>query len=416
MSTPFPADPSVPSVVPDAVNVPLAASAPLEAACDHDGESSATKTVRVLHLINGEHYSGAERVQDLLARQLPQFGYEVGFACVKPVRFPTARETKSAPLVELPMRGRFDLRVVGQLAKMVRDGNFALVHAHTPRTALVGRLATRQAGVPFVYHVHSPAGRDSTRRVLNTLNALVERVALRDADRIVTVSPSLKRYMLQRGVPVERVVCVPNGVPCAPAAANRTPPATTWTLGAVALFRPRKGVEVLLEALAALRSWNVDVRLRAVGGFETPAYESAVLALADRLGLDDAIDWVGFTREVNAELAQMDLFVLPSLFGEGLPMVVLEAMAAGVPVIASWVEGIPLAVRHRETGVLVHPGSVSQLRVAVEQFVSGDFDYAEMSSRARDRHAERFSDVAMARALAAVYDDLFSSRSHARGR
>ena len=62
-------------------------------------------SIFALHLVNGEHYSGAERVQDLLARQLPQFGCEVGFACVKPQKFPNARETKTAPLVEMPMRG-----------------------------------------------------------------------------------------------------------------------------------------------------------------------------------------------------------------------------------------------------------------------------------------------------------------------
>ena len=78
------------------------------------------ETIQVLHLVNGEHYSGAERVQDLLARQLPQFGCEVGFACVKPRRFPAARESKQAPLVEMPMRGRFDLRVVKRIAELVR--------------------------------------------------------------------------------------------------------------------------------------------------------------------------------------------------------------------------------------------------------------------------------------------------------
>ncbi|MCI0491836.1 MAG: glycosyltransferase, partial [Planctomycetes bacterium] len=109
-------------------------------------------TCRVLHLINGEHYSGAERVQDLLARQLPGCGFSVGFVCVKPGRFPAARETKDVPLVELPMCGRLDWKLVKQLVAMVRDEGYALIHAHTPRTALIGRLAARRAGVPLVYH------------------------------------------------------------------------------------------------------------------------------------------------------------------------------------------------------------------------------------------------------------------------
>lgn len=369
-------------------------------------------TVRALHLVNGEHYSGAERVQDLLAMQLPHFGCDVGFVCVKPRRFPAAREAKNAPLVEMPMRGRFDLRIVKRIAAIIRNERYDLVHAHTPRTALVGRLAAKRAGVPFLYHVHSPAGRDSTRRLLNRINAIVERSAVRDADRLIAVSQSLRQYMIAAGIMPHRIACVPNGVPALGNAHDRSPPSGPWMLGAVALFRPRKGVEVLLESLAVIRSRGIDARLRAVGGFESPDYEWAIHALAEKLGIEDAIDWIGFTRGVNRELAKIDVFVLPSLFGEGLPMVVLEAMTAGVPVVASRVEGVPDAVVHRATGLLVEPGSVSQLSRALEDIVAGNVDYAALSRNARQRHAELFSDATMAAGVSAVYRDVLNS-SHA---
>ncbi len=365
-------------------------------------------SIFALHLVNGEHYSGAERVQDLLARQLPRFGCEVGFACVKPQRFPNARETKTAPLVEMPMRSRFDLRVVKRIAELVRSEDYDLVHAHTPRTALVGRLAARKAGVPFVYHVHSPASRDSTRRLLNWINATAEWAVVRGADRLIAVSPSVRDYMIDRGISAERIICVPNGVPIANNQVERRSPTGVWTLGAVALFRPRKGIEVLLEALAVLRSRSLNVRLRAVGGFETPVYKAEVLGLAERLGLAEAIDWIGFTRNVNRELAKINLFTLPSLFGEGLPMVVLEAMAAGLPVVASRVEGVPEAVAHRETGLLVESGSVSQLAQAIEEVMNGGVDYSTLSHGARSRHAEAFSDEIMAAGVASVYRDVLA--------
>jgi glycosyltransferase involved in cell wall biosynthesis len=310
----------------------------------------------------------------------------------------------------MPMRGRFDLRVVKRIVKLVRSEGYELIHAHTPRTALVGRLAARRAGVPFVYHVHSPAGRDSTRRILNWVNAFVEWAAVRDADRLVAVSPSVREYMSGRGIPADRIVYVPNGVPALHDAARRRPPSGTWTLGTVALFRPRKGTEILLEALAALRSRGLDVRLRAVGGFETLGYETGIRALAKQLDLDTAIDWIGFTRNVDRELAKVDLFVLPSLFGEGLPMVVLEAMAVGLPVVASRIEGVPNAVVHRETGLLVEAGSVSQLAQAIEELITGRVDYAQLSLCARQRHAELFSDTAMASGVAAVYRDVVALR------
>jgi glycosyltransferase involved in cell wall biosynthesis len=377
--------------------------------------SADTRIIHVLHVVNGEHYAGAERVQDLLARQLPRYGCEVGFACVKPRQFPDARESKNVPLVKLPMCGRFDLRVVKRIVQLVHDDGYQIIHAHTPRTALVGRLAAHRAGVPFIYHVHSPAGHDSTRPVLNWINAFVEWAAVRDAERLIAVSPSVREYMIGRGIPAERIVYVPNGVPAASHLVERRPPSATWTLGTVALFRPRKGTEVLLEALAALRSRGVDVRLRAIGSFETAAYETAIRSLAERLDLGTAIDWIGFTRSVNRELAQIDLFVLPSLFGEGLPMVVLEAMAVGLPVVASRVEGIPNAVVHRETGLLVDPASVSQLAHAIEKIVTCGVDYTALSHNARRRHAELFSDTKMASGVAEVYRKVLTTAPIAPG-
>ncbi|HID78516.1 MAG TPA: glycosyltransferase family 1 protein, partial [Planctomycetaceae bacterium] len=129
----------------------------------------------VLHVINGEHYAGAERVQDLLAARLPQFGFRVTFACLKPGRFAQLRQCPTAPICPLPMHGRFDLHVAGRLAAQLRQGGYALVHTHTPRSALVGTLAARKARVPVVAHVHSPAWRDTTSGWRNHINALVER-------------------------------------------------------------------------------------------------------------------------------------------------------------------------------------------------------------------------------------------------
>lgn len=373
------------------------------------GPQPSQATARVLHVINGEHYSGAERVQDLLAAELPALGFDVGFACVKPDRFPGARKSQSAELFELPMRWAYDPQCVAKLVEIIKNENYEVVHAHTPRSLLVGSRAARRANVPLVYHVHSPTAKDSTRRVQNFLNARMESWALRRAARLIAVSPSLKQWMCEQGFAESRVAYVPNGVPPIEAAPRETPTGK-WTLGMAALFRPRKGMEVLVEALAALRSQGLDVHLRAIGPFESPEYQAEIEQLVDSRGVADAITWTGFVDDIAAELAEIDLFVLPSLFGEGLPMVVLESMAAAVPVVASHVEGIPEAIRHREDGLLFEPGSVSQLALAVEELISGgnDLDYAAMSRNAQQRHAEKFSAHAMAGEVASVYREILS--------
>jgi glycosyltransferase involved in cell wall biosynthesis len=358
---------------------------------------------RVLHVINGEHYSGAERVQDLLASYLPDAGYEVGFACVKPGRFSQVRHCRDAKLYELPMSSRLDFSCGRRIAMLVRDEGYALIHAHTPRSLMVGMQAARKAGVPLVYHVHSPAGRDSTHRLRNQINVWLERRAGHRAAKLIAVSPSVRRYMIEQGFRASQVVCVPNGVPRIMVPPRRRTP-KSWTLGMTALFRPRKGVEVLLEALAAARDAGADVRLRAIGPFETPGYEAEVHALVDRLGIADAIHWTGFVADISAELAKIDALVLPSLFGEGLPMVILEAMAAGVPVIATRVEGVPEAVLHGETGLLVEPGDPIGLAAAIGELTSDVYSYPDLSRNSQERHAHDFSAEIMALNVARVYD------------
>ncbi len=99
----------------------------------------------------------------------------------------------------------------------------------------------------------------------------------------------------------------------------------------------------------------------------------------------------------------MDLFVLPSLFGEGLPMVVLEAMAAGVPVIAARVEGIPEAIRDGVDGLLAAPADAGDLAAAIARYVQGAVDWTSIRASAHCRQAEKFSDRSMAQGVAKIY-------------
>jgi glycosyltransferase involved in cell wall biosynthesis len=150
-----------------------------------------------------------------------------------------------------------------------------------------------------------------------------------------------------------------------------------------------------------------------VGPFESPQYEAEIAAQVRRLRLSDHVTWTGFTRDVGEELRKMDLLVLPSLFGEGLPMVVLEAMAAGVPVVATHVAGIPEAIRHGRDGVLVTPGDPDDLARAIADVVGGHYDWSGLRQSALTRHARHFSDRAMAAGVAAVYRELLEDQSGA---
>ncbi|MCE5267538.1 MAG: glycosyltransferase family 4 protein [Planctomycetaceae bacterium] len=388
-----------PTLAPVPVALPPVSTAP----------TPATETIGVLHVINGEHYAGAERVQDLLAKRLPEFGFQPGFACVKPDVFEAMRESQDAPLWNLPMWGKFDLRIGWKVADVVRQHGYRLLHAHTVRTAMIGGIAAAAAGVPLVYHAHSPTVRNNTGGWQDRMKAVVERLCLRRVAHVIAVSEAMAEYVAAAGFDRSRITVVSNGVPRLASLPPKPRPTSCWTLGTVALFRPRKGIEVLLEALAILRQHGLPVRLRAVGGFESHRYEAELAARIRELELSRHVAWTGFTRDVTAELQRMDLLVLPSLFGEGLPMVVLEAMASGVPVVATRVDGVPEAIRNGCDGVLTSPGDAKQLAQGIADVIRGRYDWSAMRTSAWSRQGRLFSDRSMAAGAAAVYNQLLAA-------
>ncbi len=361
---------------------------------------------RVLHIINGEHYAGAERVQDLLALDLPNHGFDVAFATLKTGLFATTRRSQAVPIHALQMRHRFDLRPAKELARTIRRDNFSLIHTHTPRAALIGRIASAITGVPLVHHIHSPTNRDSTRWIQNKINAYVEQLSVRNISASISVSNSLACYARDLNIPAERSYVVYNGVPPQGELPSRDTPTQCWTLGTVALFRPRKGLEILLHAMAQLRQAGHDVRLRAIGGFESEAYRKKIEALVQSLQLESHIDWTGFTTNVSDEFSKLDLFILPSLFGEGLPMVVLEAMAAGIPMVGTRVEGVTESIRHQIDGLLVAPNDAQALAQAISQYLLGQVDWQAFRSHAHRRQADHFSVQSMSRGIANVYREV----------
>lgn len=388
------------------IAIPQASTAPVLGAAQSEQPPQQVTPLRILHLVNGEHFSGAERVQSHLGRCLPKSSVNADFACVKPGKFAemlSEQDGRWGQCYDASMTNRFDLRAAWKIRNLVRQDGYHLLHAHTPRTAMIAAVASRLTGVPWVYHVHSPAARDSSLALSNWLNAGVEKLSLGSCSHLIAVSESLRLDCIRHGCHEDDVTVVHNGVP-----AIRPPRASTpvvggpWVIGMVALMRPRKGLEIVLDAIASLRD-RYQITLRIIGPFETKEYEATIDDQIARLQISESIERVGFTRNVPAELAKLDAMVLPSLFGEGLPMVVLEAMAAGLPVIATRVEGTPEAVTDGVEGLLAEPRDVQSLSKKIEELVSGVHDWTQMAEAAFERHAKDFSDHAMAEKTADVY-------------
>lgn len=363
--------------------------------------------LRVLHVVNGEHFAGAERVQSHLGRCLPRLGVQGDFAMVKPGKFAQVLREQDGIWGEgfaIRMNSPFDLRPAWQLRDLIHERRYDLLHAHTPRTAVIASIASRLTGVPWIYHVHNPALRDSPSKCSNQINAWIEKVSLHGCSHMIAVSESLRLDCIAGGAAEHDVSVVHNGVPAIRHQREWIPaPEGTWTLGMVALMRPRKGLEVVLEALTLLAAEDRDVSLQCTGPFETEQYEKEIKERIDALGIGERVELRGFTNNVPRTLAKVDALVHPSLFGEGLPMVVLEAMAAGLPVVATRVEGTPEAITDGVEGLLAEPRDPVSLADSIRSLIRGDHDWSQMAERAHQRHLKCFSDEAMARGTAEVY-------------
>jgi len=369
-------------------------------------EPKTQKRIKVLHVVNGEYYAGAEKVQDLLALHSRQFGIDSGFACVRGNQFPLKRECQNAPLETHNLAHPWHFNSIKSIVKMVETGDYDLLHAHTPRSGWAALSAGKLSGRPVAYTVHDMfLGQKSG--VLRTAFNRYSIRRLQHADFVTTVSPETTQLAEQLGLGKSRRMIL-NGVPAAPNF-NRQPPGKTWTLGSVGLIRPCKGIEVLIESIAILKKRNCPIRATIVGTFYTESYQQEIMQLVAKNGLTADIEFPGFTTDVPAHLKNFDLFAMPSVEPEGLPMVLLEAMAHGLPMIGSDVPGVRDAITHDSDGYIFPNKNPEALANTVQNFITGKINWLRLSKNAKSRHHEQFSAERMAQEFSEVYHNLVAS-------
>lgn len=317
----------------------------------------------VLMVVDSLQMGGAERHAADLAIALHRRGVAVVVACSAGGFLAGAIERAGIEVCVLGSRQvkrRLGLLLAWRLRRLIHHRHVRLVHAHMYAGGAAGALALVGSGLPLVRTEHSEAswrGRWAT---------LVGRLAYRRTAHIIAVSAPIRQRLVERdGVPAERVTVIP----CAmPQDCPRQPsPALPETLGGrplvgvVARLQPEKGVDVLLRAASRIVDRRPECTLVVMGDGPLRAMLEAQAA---RLGLAGHVHFLGFRPDVPALLPLLEVLVVPSL-SEGAPLVVLEAMAAGVPVVASATGGIPDQIRHEEDGLLVPPGDDAALAAAV---------------------------------------------------
>lgn len=268
-----------------------------------------------------------------------------------------------------------------------------VVHTRLFSAGLWGRVAARLSGVPAIVHTHG----GFTFREKKCKRLPIEQLLVRATDRSICVSQAVKDHLIAEGhLPEDRLTVVSNGI-----AVNRFlhlptgTPATPVRLVTVGRLAPVKGYDILIRALGLLK--NVDFTLRMAGDGPDAA---GLAGLARKLGIEGRITFLGTRADIPDLLAGSDIFIAPSR-SEGLPVAVLEAMAAGRPVVASDVGGNREVLKG--VGWLAPPDDPVALARVLIQVLKRPDEAAQRKRAARDRVVRQFTFEKMVAAHESLY-------------
>ncbi len=354
----------------------------------------------VLHTESSAGLGGQEIRTLNEARWTVERGWRVILACQPAGRLYERAREAGLDAVALPMKAAWDARATLRLVSLIKRERVDIVNTHSSVDAWLGGLAARVARVPVVRtrHVSIPI-----RRGWNPVYTWL-------ADRVITSGEVIRSIVVAAGVAAHRVAAIPAGVKLDEFPFRLRSEVLAGSLGvsspvigSVAMFRGSKGHAHLLEAFGLLRTRYPQATLLLVGDGIRRGW---VEGLARAAGLGQAVVFTGFRPDVAALLGVMDCFVLASTRTEGVPQSLLQAFAAGVPVVASDVGGVPEVVIDGATGLLVTVESASALHRGIEAVLADRASAERRARAARTLVEERFSHHAMMTRLLDLYGDL----------
>src|SRR5882762_1781775 len=361
--------------------------------------------MRILQICSARQIGGGEKHLADLANGLARRGHDVyaalipGSPLLAELLFVTTQN-----IVQLPMRNSLNVGSALKLARFVRQHEIEIVHAHMARDYPLAAWAARRAGARLVL----------TRHVLFPLNR-IHRVTLRRTSRVIAVSQAVAEGLQAQGLfDPEKVVRIYNGIDIDRFGKGRGDVAVheegankKLRVGMIGHLAPIKGQEDFIRAAAIVCGVRDDVEFVIAGEDKSRSGEHRrrLETLIDELGLSQRVSLLGWVEDVAHILPTFELFVSPSR-SEPFGLSIVEAMAAGVPVVATMSEGACEIIEDDQTGHLVPIGDVEALAKATVDLLSDGKESDRLSENAQRAVRERFSLERMLEATEEVYRDV----------
>jgi glycosyltransferase involved in cell wall biosynthesis len=363
----------------------------------------------IAHLVIGGEVAGGQLVALRLARGARARGDSVLFLSPARGAFTELVEREGFEVDLVDVSRTFKVGGALRLVRLLRARRVDVLHTHTALAAnVLSRVAGRPAGVAVVSHIHIE-NHFRPNRLARAVHTTLDNASARLAARVIAVSTDTRNSLVAQGYPPRLVDVVHNGIDVEGEAARRADglrdelgvPAGAFLVGELARLCDVKGQRELIEAAALVPEVHVVVAGDDLeqGG----AYRERLAGLARDRGVSGRVHFLGYRADAGALLDQLDVLVLPSWI-EGLPLVVLEAMAHAKPVVATPVGGTPELVADGETGVLVPPRDPAALADAIRSLAADPARARRLGAAGRERVEREFSEAAMTARVLEVYD------------
>src|SRR5208337_1486496 len=351
---------------------------------------------QVAHVTFGLNVGGQEKLLVEFARHTEPRSFDLRFISIG-LRGELAEDVEAQgwPLIALGAPSGLKPSLIVKLAAILRRWRPDVVHTHDQRALFYAGPAARLIGVPMVVHTRHGRDVDATPR-----QTIMFRGLARLVDRFVCVSEEVAALSRRQGIDESKLHTILNGIDIGRFGFHG--PDARGPVVTVARVSPEKDIDNLVRATVLAVERAPALRVEIAGG--GPCREE-MGRLAAELGVADRITFMGEVRDVPAVLARARMFVLPSR-SEGIPLTVLEAMARGLPVVATRVGGLAEVVEQGVTGLLVPPADPAELGTAMAE-LWGDPDRLDRLGHAGRRRAEECFDV---RRMVAQYEALYRQR------
>lgn len=376
--------------------------------------------MRILQIAYKSDIAGGEIVLLNLCDYFHALGHEVQVVCPRPGDLATRVAELGLKVHFLPIPKTYDLLAAYRLRRLIQREKIDLVHSHGMLVNIISRLAGQGLpGVKLVNTVHLTRDlKDQaryTRRVQRLKNHYYRRLdnwTAGRADRIIAVSYAVQSDLIRQGIPEAKISVIQNGIQMVPQPEakaverlrqefNLNP--TDFVLGSVVRLSRQKDIPTLLNAMKILVSAYPRLKLLLIGsGLLTESMKQ----LTSQMGLDPYVIFTGFRTDVRQLYYVMDIFVLSSLW-EGLPLVILEAMSSGRPIVATAVDGTMEAVVDGSTGYLVPTRQPAALAESISRLIDHPDRRHEFAAAGQARIRDHFSIERMGCETQRLYQNLF---------